>query len=174
MHHNIYRCVRTFLYLTTRNLWGGGGSGGTLYLRTLSAKFQKCCAMFRVAAWLIIQWSPGCTLAGPGSPCASSDLGAAAGRGAAEGTPAGRGCTPPGCRASGWVGSRDRLQTERRNMLLQEPQLQFPLNKVNSSGLFLNHKIQTPAYFTAAAVVPPTLPTAAILRHHNCLINVFF
>lgn len=48
------------------------------------------------------QHSPGCRLAGQGSRRAPEGRLAAAGKGAEEGTTAGRGRRPPGCKASGW------------------------------------------------------------------------
>lgn len=74
-----------------------------------------------VAPWSIIQsrvqhnW--GCTQAGPGSPSARAERWAAAGREAAEGTPAGPGRTQPGCKASGGEGSRGQLGTERKHSM---------------------------------------------------------
>lgn len=62
-----------------------------------------------------MQQNPGCTLAGLGSLGVVVERWAAAGREASEGTAAGRGRTQPGCKASGWEGSQDRLHTERKH-----------------------------------------------------------
>ena len=116
MHYNNYKCVTTFPHLAIM----------LIHVKHFQlCQVQKCCSMFRVAesvvlwsiiqSWVVVQRNPGCMPAGRGSLRLPVERWPAAGREAAEGTMAGRGCTRPGCKASGWEGSKDRLDVERKD-----------------------------------------------------------